>query len=61
MRLKLQFELENNILDIQYRKSIISYIKHSIQEYDKDLFEEMYKDNNMKTFTFRNNIWKATI
>lgn len=52
MRLKLQFELENTTLDIQYRKSIISFIKHAIQEYDESLFKEIYKDNSMKTFTF---------
>lgn len=52
MRLKLQFELENKILDIQYRKSIISFIKHAIQQYDHILYQEMYKDNQMKTFTF---------
>lgn len=37
MRLKLEFELEKPELDIQYRKSIISFIKHSIQEYDENL------------------------
>lgn len=52
MRLKLQFELENKTLDIQYRKSIISFIKHALQEYDNKLYEEIYKDNRMKTFTF---------
>lgn len=52
MRLKLQFELENTTLSIQYRKSIISFIKNAIQEYDENLFEEIYKDNNMKSFTF---------
>lgn len=52
MRLKLQFELENVTLDIQYRKSIISFIKHAIQEYDENLFKEIYKDNRMKSFTF---------
>lgn len=52
MRLKLQFELENKILDIQYRKSIISFIKHAIQQYDETLYQGMYKDNQMKTFTF---------
>jgi len=52
MRLKLNFELETNKLNIQYRKSIISYIKHSLQEYDSKLYEEVYNANNMKTFTF---------
>lgn len=52
MRLKLIFKLENTKLDIQYRKSIISFIKHAIQTYDEKLFEEMYQNNSKKTFTF---------
>lgn len=52
MRLKLIFQLENNILDIQYRKSIISWIKHALQAYDENLFQEIYNNNNKKTFTF---------
>lgn len=52
MRLKLFFELENNIIDVQYRKSIISWIKHAIQEYDNKLFEKMYIGNQKKTFCF---------
>ena len=52
MRLKLVFRLENNTLDIQYRKSIISWIKHALQQYDENLFQEIYNNNNKKTFTF---------
>lgn len=52
MRLKLIFQLENNTLDIQYRKSIISWIKHALQSYDENLFQEIYNNNNKKTFTF---------
>lgn len=52
MRLKLVFELENGKLDIQYRKGIISWIKHAIQFYDENLFQEMYHANQKKTFTF---------
>lgn len=52
MRLKLVFQLENNTLDIQYRKSIISWIKHALQQYDENLFQEIYNNNNKKTFTF---------
>ena len=52
MRLKLIFQLENNKLDIQYRKSIISWIKHALQSYDENLFQEIYNNNNKKTFTF---------
>ena len=52
MRLKLYFELENVNLDIQYRKSIISYIKHSIQQYNQELYQQIYSSNNKKTFTW---------
>ena len=52
MRLKLVFELENGKLDIQYRKGIISWIKHAIQTYDENLFQEIYHANQKKTFTF---------
>ena len=52
MRLKLFFELENNTLDIQYRKGIISWIKHSLQEYDENLYQEIYQGNQKKTFSF---------
>ncbi len=52
MRIKLFFELENNILDVQYRKSIISWIKHAIQDYDENLFQEIYHGNQKKTFSW---------
>lgn len=52
MRIKMYFELENQKIDIQYRKSVISYIKHAIQEYDENLYQEMYSGHNTKTFTW---------
>ena len=52
MRLKLYFNLENNIIDTQYRKFIISWIKHAVQEDDEALFEQMYDANQKKTFSF---------
>lgn len=52
MRLKLVFALENNKIDIQYRKSIISWIKHSLEDYDENLYKEIYDSNHKKTFTF---------
>lgn len=52
MRLKLFFELENNKIDVQYRKSIISWIKHALENYDENLYKEMYDSNHKKTFTF---------
>jgi len=48
MRLKLDFELEKPELDIDYRRCLISFIKHSIQGYDQNLFEDLYeKGENM--------------
>ena len=52
MRMKLIFELEKPELDIQYRKSIISYFKHSIQEYDENLFQELYGEGKTKKKTY---------
>lgn len=52
MRLKLFFQLENNIINHQYRRGIISWIKHALQEYDENLYHEIYKDNSKKTFSF---------
>jgi len=43
MRLKLDFELEKPELDIDYRRCLISFIKHSIQGYDQNLFEDLYE------------------
>lgn len=52
MRIKLYFQLENNVLDTQYRKGIISWIKHSIQDYDENLYNKIYHLNSKKTFCF---------
>lgn len=52
MRFKMYFELEEPKIHIQYRKSIISYIKHAIQEYDENLYQQIYAGNNKKTFTW---------
>lgn len=54
MRLKLNFELDNNVLDIQYRKAIISFIKKAIQEYDQELYLQLYAPYSItkKSFTF---------
>ncbi len=54
MRIKLFFNLEKPELDIQYRKSLVSFIKHALEEYDENLYKELYKkgENKMKSFTF---------
>ena len=54
MRFKLYFRLENENFPIQYRKSILSYIKFALAEYNEEYFKRFYneKDNIIKPFTF---------
>lgn len=54
MRLKLNFDLENESLPIQYRKSVMSFIKLSLSEYDEQYYKKYYndKDTIMKPYTF---------
>ena len=54
MRYKLYFNLENENISIQYRKSILSFIKNALQEYDEEQYKKFYneKDNIIKPFTF---------
>ena len=59
------YKLENENISIQYRKSILSFIKKSLQEYDNEKFKLFYneKDNIIKPYTFaiffRNSIFKG--
>ncbi len=54
MRIKLYFTLENTKIPIDYRRSIISFIKLSLSEYSKEEFQKYYnqKDNIIKPYTF---------
>lgn len=54
MRYKLFFELENKEISIQYRKSILSFFKKSLSEYDMAKYEKLYhaKDPIIKPYTF---------
>lgn len=54
MRYKLYFDLENEIISIQYRKSILSFIKKSLENYDEQEYKEYYneRDNIIKPYTF---------
>ena len=54
MRLKLNFDLENEHLPIQYRECVLSFIKLSLSEYDIEYFKKFYnnKDNTIKPYTF---------
>ena len=54
MRYRLFFELENEKISIQYRKSVLSFIKKSLSEYSHDGYEKLYheKDPIIKPYTF---------
>ena len=54
MRMKLYFVLENEIIPIDYRRSILSYIKFSLSEYSENEFKKYYnqKDNIVKPYSF---------
>lgn len=54
MRFKLYFILENPEISIQYRKSIISFFKYSLSNYDEKYYKKYYneKDNIIKKYTF---------
>ncbi len=54
MRFKLHFTLENPELSIQYRKSIISFFKYALSNYNEEYYKKYYneKDNTIKSYTF---------
>ena len=54
MRLKLYFKLENENFPIQYRKSMLSFIKKSLTEYSEEYYQRLYhkRDNIIKPYTF---------
>lgn len=54
MRIRLCFDLENELLPIQYRKSIMSFIKLSLSEYSQEGYKMLYnnRDNIIKPYTF---------
>lgn len=54
MRFKLYFTLENPEISIQYRKSIISFFKYALSNYNEEYYKKFYneKDNIIKDYTF---------
>lgn len=53
MRIKLHFELENNIIPLDYRIAILSFIKNSLEKNFKESYKEIYENKAiMKFFTF---------
>ncbi len=54
MRLKLQFELENEQFPIDYHRYILSLIKYSLSNYNQEYYDKLYHENDptIKPFTF---------
>lgn len=54
MRFKLYFDLEKPEIPIQYRKTIISFIKHSLKENNQKYYQKYYneKDPIIKQYSF---------
>lgn len=52
MRLELNFIIKNNELPIDFRKTLVSFFKNTIEIYDKDLFKKLYDIGQEKRTTF---------
>ena len=52
MKLILGFELSSENVDINYRTSILSYIKHLLYTKYQDDFNELFNTPTMKSYTF---------
>lgn len=52
MRFKFQFELENNLVTLDYRRKVMSFIKRSLDNYNKEIFKLYYEEPNLKDFCF---------
>lgn len=54
MRLKLVLKLQNEVLPIQYRKNILSFIKKSLSEYSEEYYKKLYDDKKptIKPYAF---------
>lgn len=52
MRLHFVFELKDEIVPIDYRRKIISYLKFCIKDNNTDLYHELYTDESNKSKDF---------
>ena len=53
MRIKLHFELENNIIPKDYRILILSFIKNNLEKNFNESYKEIYSEKpTVKFFTF---------
>ncbi len=53
MRFHFTFELENEVIDVNYRRKILSFLKNAIEKSDKQFYHELYGNgsNINKDFT----------
>ncbi|PWJ93311.1 CRISPR-associated endoribonuclease Cas6 [Oceanotoga teriensis] len=61
MRFKLDFKTNNNVIPIDYRRFLLSYIKNALSNYDEKIYSQYYnkKDPIHKNFTFTINFGKS--
>lgn len=53
MRIKIEFETKSEYFPIDYRRKFISYLKGALEDYDQDVFADLYKDGHSpKQFCF---------
>lgn len=52
MRLKLNFELNKPYIEVEYRKTFISYLKYCLSDVDEKYFKQYYDNTKKKNFTF---------
>lgn len=50
--LKLHFNLKNNTFPINYNSAIVSFIKQCVDDYCHALYEGLYGENVLKSYTF---------
>lgn len=61
MRIMLKMKLDKNVLPIEYRRSIISFIKKALKEYEEGRFySQFYGECVSKSFSFGMRLGKAT-
>lgn len=61
MRFCLEFELKHNEIPLDYRSCLLSYFKKAFLNYSKDVYEELYHDDDpiRKPYTFSVFLGKA--
>lgn len=54
MNIRIDFAFQKERIPVDYRSFILSFIKHSLEEYNENLYLKYYENDNpvMKTYTF---------